>query len=164
MRGVISELRLYELWKPDQLECLGGVEANNFGLSSTFSKYSNQHYATPWWILEGHKREYVYHFLSFISSEPFHLVNLSLLMWVNFDLSLTFFIGPNVDATCNFAHWFWTQLFFGILSAEAEEPIGCLGQNLTHDKAWCYIFVFLALFILTCSHIWTITPSPPDQW
>eukprot|EP00978_Attheya_sp_CCMP212_P026287 scaffold86142_cov51-Attheya_sp.AAC.2 len=53
---------------------------------------------------------------------------------VNVDLSLTFRIGPDVDAAQAFVYRLGAHRFDELLSAEAEEAIRGLVYSVTHDK------------------------------
>ena len=53
---------------------------------------------------------------------------------VNVDLSLTFRIGPDIDAARNFVYRLGAHRFDELLSAETEESIRGLVYSVTHDK------------------------------
>uniref|UniRef100_A0A7S1ZEN3 Band 7 domain-containing protein n=1 Tax=Trieres chinensis TaxID=1514140 RepID=A0A7S1ZEN3_TRICV len=53
---------------------------------------------------------------------------------VNVDLSLTFRIGPDIDAAKNFVYRLGAHRFDELLSAETEESIRGLVYSVTHDK------------------------------
>ena len=86
--------------------------------------------------------------LSFIYSETRHFMNVSLLLQVNVDLSLTFRIGPDIDAARNFVYRLGAHRFDELLSAETEESIRGLVYSVTHDKVRYYLFVFLPSLFL----------------
>lgn len=53
---------------------------------------------------------------------------------VNVDLSLTFRIGPDIDAARNFVYKLGAHRFDELLSAETEESIRGLVYSVTHDR------------------------------
>jgi len=65
---------------------------------------------------------------------PVHDCHTSDNIMVNIDLSLTFRIGPDIDAARNFVYRLGANRFDELLSAETEEAIRGLVYTETHDK------------------------------